>query len=249
MGLESSRRHGHTRRTCTVNSLKTSDSPPLTIKKSPNQYDISVLTSARQKIYSCTTLLHGNVQPRQERLSYTVHRGTSEEPAVQPIRSRQTYGVNETRRHSRQCSTNRWANYNTCYTSRLMGWATHYIAKLQEGETVQFRPRGNSMSGRIESGQLCTVEPIADASGLSVDDIVLCKVNGYQYIHLIKAIQGSRFHWIQTQKGPAVMRFGDNLVDLLPPNLPQPIAFVDDHLLCFAPDDSKTLQWHALCDL
>lgn len=74
-----------------------------------------------------------------------------------------------------------------------MGWATHYIAKLQEGETVQFRPRGNSMVGRIESGQLCTVEPIEDPAALVTGDIVLCKVNGRQYIHLIKAIQGKRF--------------------------------------------------------
>jgi hypothetical protein len=44
-----------------------------------------------------------------------------------------------------------------------MGWATPYIDKLKKGETVQFRPRGNSMSGRIESGQLCTVEFTASA--------------------------------------------------------------------------------------
>ena len=73
-----------------------------------------------------------------------------------------------------------------------MGWATQYIAMLQEGETVQFRPRGNSMVGKIESGQLCTVEPIDDPVALAVGDIVLCKVNGRQYIHLIKAIQGKR---------------------------------------------------------
>jgi uncharacterized protein YfaA (DUF2138 family) len=48
------------------------------------------------------------------------------------------------------------------------------------------------MSGKIESGQLCTVEPV-DPTTLEVGDIVLCKVNGYQYLHLIKAIQGSRF--------------------------------------------------------
>ena len=40
-----------------------------------------------------------------------------------------------------------------------MGWASHYIQKLQEGERVSFRPRGNSMSGKIESGQLVTLEP------------------------------------------------------------------------------------------
>jgi hypothetical protein len=73
-----------------------------------------------------------------------------------------------------------------------MGWATVYIDKLRKGETVQFRPRGNSMSGKIESGQLCTVAP-ANPEDLDVGDIVLCKVNGNQYIHLIKARQGKRF--------------------------------------------------------
>ena len=73
-----------------------------------------------------------------------------------------------------------------------MGWATHHIPRLQAGETVQFRPRGDSMSGRIESGSLCTVAP-ADPSDLAVGDIVLCKVRGTQYLHLIKAIRGGRF--------------------------------------------------------
>jgi hypothetical protein len=73
-----------------------------------------------------------------------------------------------------------------------MGWATGYIAKLQQGETVQCRPRGDSMRGKIESGQLCTVEPL-DPATLKVGDIVLCKVHGQQYLHLVKAIQGARF--------------------------------------------------------
>ncbi len=73
-----------------------------------------------------------------------------------------------------------------------MGWATGYIVSLQNGETVQFRPKGNSMTGKIESGQLCTVEPV-DVASLEVGDIVLCKVNGKQYLHLVKAIQGKRF--------------------------------------------------------
>ena len=73
-----------------------------------------------------------------------------------------------------------------------MGWATGYIARLAQGETVQFRPRGNSMTGKIESGQLCTVAPV-DAAQLKVGDIVLCKVNGRHYLHLVKAIQGKRF--------------------------------------------------------
>lgn len=74
-----------------------------------------------------------------------------------------------------------------------MGWATHYIDKLSVGETVQFRPRGGSMKGKVESGQLCTVEPIADHAALSVGDIVLCRVRAAQYLHLIKAIRGDQF--------------------------------------------------------
>ena len=73
-----------------------------------------------------------------------------------------------------------------------MGWATGYIAKLQNGETVSFRPRGHSMSGKIESGQLCTVAPV-DPTTLKTGDIVLCKVRGCEYLHLIKAVQGPRF--------------------------------------------------------
>ena len=74
-----------------------------------------------------------------------------------------------------------------------MGWASHYIENLRAGETVSFRPRGASMSGKIESGQLCTVAPVADPSTLAVGQIVLCTVKGNQYLHLIKAIQGKRF--------------------------------------------------------
>lgn len=48
------------------------------------------------------------------------------------------------------------------------------------------------MAGKINSGQLCTVTPVEPAS-LSVGDIVLCKVNGREYLHLVKAIQGLRF--------------------------------------------------------
>lgn len=73
-----------------------------------------------------------------------------------------------------------------------MGWATFHIEKLKRGETVQFRPRGNSMSGKIESGNLCTIVP-AKKEELEVGDIVLCKVGGAQYLHLIKAKQGDRF--------------------------------------------------------
>jgi hypothetical protein len=75
----------------------------------------------------------------------------------------------------------------------IMGWATQYISKLAAGETVCFRPRGNSMVGKIESGQLCTVTPLSIGDEIAVGDIVLCKVNGREYLHLVKATQGGRF--------------------------------------------------------
>lgn len=73
-----------------------------------------------------------------------------------------------------------------------MGWATGYIELLKKGEEVKFRPRGSSMKGKIESGQSCTVKPVSKED-ISVGDIVLCKVNGGQYLHIVKAIQGERY--------------------------------------------------------
>jgi hypothetical protein len=73
-----------------------------------------------------------------------------------------------------------------------MGWASGHIERLRAGQAVSFRPRGNSMTGKIESGQLCTVVPV-DPTALRVGDIVLCKVRGREYLHLVKAIRGEQF--------------------------------------------------------
>jgi hypothetical protein len=73
-----------------------------------------------------------------------------------------------------------------------MGWATTYIAALRNGKTVQFRPKGNSMSGKIENKQLVTVAPV-DPKDVQAGDIVLCKVGGAEYLHLVKAVQDGRF--------------------------------------------------------
>jgi SOS-response transcriptional repressor LexA len=73
-----------------------------------------------------------------------------------------------------------------------MGWASAWIAQLAGGKTVEFRPRGNSMSGKIESGQLVTIEPLGEHE-IETGDIVLCKVNGTQYLHLVKACSNNRF--------------------------------------------------------
>lgn len=84
-----------------------------------------------------------------------------------------------------------------------MGWATGYITQLQAGTTVQVRPRGNSMQGKIESGQLCTIAPIsslANRATLEVGDIVLCRVKGKEFLHLISAIQDDKYQ-ISNNKG------------------------------------------------
>lgn len=73
-----------------------------------------------------------------------------------------------------------------------MGWAANYIELLKSGKTVKFRPRGNSMSGKIESGQLCTVVPVK-SEDVQKGDIVLCRVKGNDYLHLVKAVQDGRF--------------------------------------------------------
>jgi signal peptidase I len=70
-------------------------------------------------------------------------------------------------------------------------WADNYITKLLAGETVQFRPRGNSMTPLIESGDLVTLV-MATKGTVKVGDIVLCKVKGAQYLHLVKAIDETK---------------------------------------------------------
>jgi SOS-response transcriptional repressor LexA len=67
-----------------------------------------------------------------------------------------------------------------------MGWATRYIADVQRGQTVTFRPTGNSMTGIINSGDLVTVVPVK-IEDVKPGDVVLCKVKGKEYLHLVKA--------------------------------------------------------------
>lgn len=68
-----------------------------------------------------------------------------------------------------------------------MGWASRHIQELTEGRTVKFRPHGGSMSGIVESGQLVTVEPVTEQ--VQKGDVVLCKVRGRAYLHLVKEIK------------------------------------------------------------
>lgn len=54
------------------------------------------------------------------------------------------------------------------------------------------------MQGKVESGQLCTVSPLA---GLPVPgDVVLCTVGGRQFLHLLTAVRGDQYQ-ISNNKG------------------------------------------------
>ena len=75
-----------------------------------------------------------------------------------------------------------------------MGWADAAKQRLREGETVEIRPRGNSMVPLIHSGDRVTLVPIGQDDILKKGDIVLVCVKGSDYLHLIKAIRpGPRF--------------------------------------------------------
>lgn len=78
-------------------------------------------------------------------------------------------------------------------------WATQYIELLRAGNTVRFRPHGNSMQPRIESGQLVTVEPVFRP--IVPGDIVLCKVEGRQWLHLVSAVGSDGRYQISNNKG------------------------------------------------
>src|SRR5436190_3402990 len=73
-----------------------------------------------------------------------------------------------------------------------MSWAKYAVEALQRGETAQLKPRGHSMRGKVNDGDLVTVEP-RDPDKLAVGDVVLVRVRGNVYLHLIKARDKDRF--------------------------------------------------------
>jgi hypothetical protein len=69
-----------------------------------------------------------------------------------------------------------------------MSWADRTIDELRAGRIAQCRPHGGSMRGRIESGQLVTLDPSLEPE---VGDAVLCRCRGAVYVHIVKARRGS----------------------------------------------------------
>jgi hypothetical protein len=64
-------------------------------------------------------------------------------------------------------------------------------ARVRDGDTVEFRPAGSSMVPLIRSRDLVKVVPV-DPEKLEVGDIVLARVAGTVYLHLVSALDPAR---------------------------------------------------------
>ena len=69
-----------------------------------------------------------------------------------------------------------------------MSWATRAIETLQRGERVTICPKGTSMEPLVHDGQGVVLEPV-QVTQVVTGDIVLCRVNGSDYLHLVKAVK------------------------------------------------------------
>ena len=65
------------------------------------------------------------------------------------------------------------------------------VERLQRGETVEVRPTGSSMAPIIKSRQLVRLESV-DGAGVGKGDVVLAKVGGRFYLHLVRTVRGDR---------------------------------------------------------
>lgn len=72
-----------------------------------------------------------------------------------------------------------------------MGLLHSMASRVADGATVEFRPSGTSMTPLIRSRQLVAVAPV-DAGRLEVGDIVLARVAGTVYLHLVSAVDHGR---------------------------------------------------------
>lgn len=72
---------------------------------------------------------------------------------------------------------------------------------LQAGETCKVTGVGNSMLPILKSRQSVICEPVTEDTDLKKRDIVLCKVNGHHYLHLIHAIKNGNQYLIGNNHG------------------------------------------------
>lgn len=72
---------------------------------------------------------------------------------------------------------------------------------LQNGEIIRVIGIGNSMTPILKSKQPVICIPVQEDTVLKKKDIVLCKVNGHYYLHLIHAIKNNTTYLIGNNHG------------------------------------------------
>lgn len=72
------------------------------------------------------------------------------------------------------------------------------LKEIEEKGFVKVSPKGNSMKGRIKSGQEIL---LVKEKSYGVGDAVLAKVKGKFYVHIIKATRGKDEFQIANNKG------------------------------------------------
>ncbi|MGI8333037.1 hypothetical protein ACRYCC_24045 [Actinomadura scrupuli] len=72
-----------------------------------------------------------------------------------------------------------------------MGRMDAIADRVAAGASVEFRPTGSSMVPLIRSRDLVTVAPV-DPARLEVGDVVLARVAGTVYLHLVSALDPAR---------------------------------------------------------
>ena len=82
-----------------------------------------------------------------------------------------------------------------------MGWADSAIAKLKDGQEVTVCPKGNSMLPLVKTGDICLISPVTESTVLDKGDIVLVKVRGSVYLHLVSALRGTDSYQISNNHG------------------------------------------------
>lgn len=77
-----------------------------------------------------------------------------------------------------------------------MSWAKHARKALQKGENATVKPRGHSMEPKVMDGATVTLAPISKDNKVKKGDVVLCRVKGRDYLHLILGTRRAGKQWL-----------------------------------------------------
>lgn len=80
-----------------------------------------------------------------------------------------------------------------------MAWCSHAIEKLAQGDTVTIYPRGHSMQPLVCDKDEVVLAPITEPPEKGA--VVLCKVRGKYYLHLVKAVSSDGRFQIGNNRG------------------------------------------------